>query len=94
LLIASHIKPWRACGTAAERLDGSNGLMMAPHADFLFDRGLLGFQADGAPMFSSKLSDEDAKRLGMHVVHRPGPRPLSKNSAAYLDHHRYSVFIP
>lgn len=25
LLIASHIKPWRACGTAAERLDGANG---------------------------------------------------------------------
>lgn len=30
LLIASHIKPWRACGTPAERLDGANGLMLAP----------------------------------------------------------------
>ena len=25
LLIASHIKTWRACATAAERLDGANG---------------------------------------------------------------------
>lgn len=37
LLIASHIKPWRACRTATERLDGYSGLMLAPHADFLFD---------------------------------------------------------
>lgn len=94
LLIASHIKPWRACGTAAERLDGSNGLMMAPHADFLFDRGLLGFEEDGRPIFSSQLTDTDADKLGMHIVQRPPPRPLSNNSAAYLHHHRSSVFIP
>lgn len=94
LLIASHIKPWRACGTAAERLDGANGLMMAPHADFLFDRGLLGFEEDGRPMFSSKLTDVDADKLGMHVVQRPSPKPLSDGSQAYLTHHRANVFIP
>ena len=94
LLIASHIKPWRACGTAAERLDGSNGLMMAPHADFLFDRGLLGFEEDGRPMFSSQLTDTDADKLGMHIVQRPPPRPLRDNSRAYLSHHRSNVFIP
>ncbi len=76
LLIASHIKPWRACGTAAERLDGANGLMLAPHADFLFDRGLLGFESDGRPIFSSQLTDADADKLGMHVVQRPLPKPL------------------
>ncbi len=94
LLIASHIKPWRACGTAAERLDGSNGLMMAPHADFLFDRGLLTFEEDGRTIFSSQLTDSDADKLGMHKLQRPPPRPLSDNSAAYLHHHRSSVFIP
>lgn len=93
LLIASHIKPWRACQTAAERLDGANGLMMAPHADFLFDRGLLGFQSDGRPMFSSQLTDADADKLGIHIVQRPPPRPLSEASQAYLHHHRASVFI-
>lgn len=94
LLIASHIKPWRACGTAAERLDGANGLMLAPHADFLFDRGLLGFESDGRPLFSSQLTDADADKLGMHVVQRPPPRPLHNDSRSYLDHHRMNVFIP
>ena len=73
LLIASHIKPWRACGTAAERLDGSNGLMMAPHADFLFDRGLLGFEEDGRPMFSSQLTDTDAEARHAHRAATASP---------------------
>lgn len=94
LLIASHIKPWRACGNAAERLDGANGLMMAPHADFLFDRGLLGFEDDGRPMFSSQLTDGDADKLGMHIVQRPPRRPLHEGSRNYLNHHRANVFIP
>jgi hypothetical protein len=94
LLIASHIKPWRACSTASERLDGSNGLMMAPHADFLFDRGLLSFDADGRTIFSSQLTDTDADKLGMHTIQRPSPRPLGDDSIAYLQHHRSSVFIP
>jgi hypothetical protein len=94
LLIASHIKPWRACGTVAERLDGSNGLMMAPHADFLFDRGLLGFEEDGKAMFSSQLTDTDADKLGLHIVQRPPPRPIRDDSRAYFHHHRTNVFIP
>lgn len=94
LLIASHIKPWRACGTAAERLDGANGLMMAPHADFLFDRGLLGFEDDGRAIFSSKLTAADADKLGMRQMQRPPPRPLRDDSRAYLRHHRANVLIP
>ncbi len=93
LLVASHIKPWRACGTSAERLDGANGLMLAPHADFLFDRGLLGFEDDGRPLFSSRLTDADADKLGMHVSQRPPPRPLGENSRGYLGHHRANVFL-
>lgn len=94
LLIASHVKPWRACGTAAERLDGLNGLMLAPHADFLFDRGLLGFEEDGRPMFSSQLVEEDAVKLGLHTVQRPPPKPLRQASRPYFHHHRQNVFIP
>jgi hypothetical protein len=94
LLIASHIKPWRACGTAAERLDGFNGLMLAPHADFLFDRGLIGFEEDGRALFSSQLQEVDANKLGLHTTQRPPPRPLRMESQAYLQHHRQTVFIP
>ena len=94
LLIASHIKPWRACGTAAERLDGFNGLMLAPHADFLFDRGLIGFEDDGRPLFSSQLQDADAAKLGFHTVQRPPPSPFRDESRAYFQHHRSTVYIP
>lgn len=38
-LIASHITPWRHA-TNVERLSAHNGLLLAPQADFLFDRGL------------------------------------------------------
>lgn len=93
LLVASHIKPWRACGTSAERLDGANGLMLAPHADFLFDRGFLGFEDDGRTLFSSRLTDADADKLGMHVSQRPPPRPLNEDSRGYLGHHRANVFL-
>lgn len=94
LLIASHIKPWRACGTASERLDGHNGLMLAPHADFLFDRGLVGFDDDGGPLFSSRLSDGDARKLGLRQGLAPPPKPLHPKSGGYFEYHRRSVFIP
>ncbi|MFG1480537.1 HNH endonuclease [Xanthobacter sp. V4C-4] len=94
LLIASHIKPWRACGTAAERLDGFNGLMLAPHADFLFDHGLIGFEEDGRSLFSSQLQDADAVKLGLHMIQCPPPRPMRAESHDYIRHHRSTVFIP
>jgi hypothetical protein len=94
LLRASHIKPWRACDSAQERLDGFNDLMLAPHADFLFDRGLIGFKDDGRVLFSSQLADDDAFKLGLHQVQRPPPRPFRHESGAYFQHHRENIFIP
>ena len=41
-LRASHIKPWREANNA-ERLDGSNGLLLSPHIDHLFDQGYISF---------------------------------------------------
>ena len=45
-LTASHIKPWKNCSNQ-ERLDGNNGLMLAPHVDRLFDRGWISFEDNG-----------------------------------------------
>jgi hypothetical protein len=59
LLIASHIKPWRSCETATERLDGANGLMLTPDVDRLFDRGMISFSDDGAVLVSPALPAED-----------------------------------
>ncbi len=42
LLRASHIKPW-SVSSDAERVDPFNGLLLAVHADALFDRALISF---------------------------------------------------
>jgi 5-methylcytosine-specific restriction protein A len=54
-LRASHIKPWSKCADGSERVDGSNGLLLSPHADFLFDRGWITFEDDGALICSDHL---------------------------------------
>src|SRR5258708_22101079 len=64
LLIASHIKPWRSCETAQERLDGMNGLLLTPDADLLFDRGFITFEDDGEVRVSPRFDREDLRRLG------------------------------
>jgi putative restriction endonuclease len=46
VLVASHIKPWRA-GSNDEKLDGNNGLLLSPHVDRLFDRGWISFSDNG-----------------------------------------------
>lgn len=45
LLIASHIKPWRDSDNS-EKLDPTNGILLAAHVDKLFDRYLLSFKSD------------------------------------------------
>lgn len=52
LLRASHIVPWAACRSDAERLDVHNGLLLAAHWDAAFDAGLVTFGDDGAALFS------------------------------------------
>lgn len=93
LLIASHIKPWRACATAAERLDGANGLMLTPDVDLLFDRGFLSFEDGGAPLVSPRLDAADLRRLGLAGLTAHAVRPFTARQAAYLDWHRRWVFV-
>jgi hypothetical protein len=65
LLIASHIKPWRSCTSAHERLHGMNGLLLTPDADLLFDRGFITFEDDGEVKVSPRFETEDLRRLGL-----------------------------
>ena len=50
-LIASHIKPWKVSDNVL-RLDGSNGLTLAPRIDRLFDKGYITFSQDGSLFLS------------------------------------------
>src|SRR5882757_7562392 len=70
LLIASHIKPWRLCNSAQERLDGMNGLMLTPDADLLFDRGFISFEDDGEVLVSPRVDRADLRRLGFEQLVR------------------------
>ncbi len=53
-LEASHIKPWGKSNNQ-ERLDGNNGLLLAPHIHYLFDRGYLYFDGNDKFLVSEQL---------------------------------------
>lgn len=91
-LRASHIKPWSACGSAEERVDGSNGLLLTPTADLLFDRGWITFEDKGALMPSSLLPADVLKRIGFSL--RAGRRcgEFTPRQSEYLEYHRNKVF--
>ncbi|MEP3671915.1 MAG: HNH endonuclease [Hyphomicrobiales bacterium] len=91
-LIASHIKPWRQCETAEERLDGNNGLMLAAHVDRLFDRGYLTFLADGTFILSPQLPNSVVEALRLPESDTVTCQAFSASQATYLDWHRQHVF--
>lgn len=93
LLVASHIKPWRMCETATERLDGANGLLLAAHVDRLFDRGLISFEDDGRVLVSASLDRLDTQRLGLEHVLVNGCNQFIGNQVVFLEYHRTNVFI-
>lgn len=87
VLRASHIKPW-AEATAAERLDSSNGLLLAANLDVLFYRGLISFDERGGMLLSRWLSPAHRQALGL-----PQPLRLVPDGVAeQLKYHREQVF--
>jgi len=88
LLLASHIKPWKDCDNV-ERLDGANGLMLAPHVDKLFDLGWISFKNDGGLLVAAE---------AIPVLHAWNIDPLmsvgpfSIPQSTYLEYHRSVVF--
>jgi putative restriction endonuclease len=104
LLIASHIKPWRACETAHERLDGMNGLMLTPDADLLFDRGFISFENDGDVLVSSRVDREDLRRLGFQdlawdqfgfseATMKWQTSAFAMSQRDYLAYHRSQIYV-
>ncbi len=93
LLIASHIKPWRSCINKHERLDGYNGLLLSPHADFLFDKGFISFLDSGDLLFSQLLENSDIEKLGIRrdIAIK---EPFLEGHLPYLEYHRNEIFMP
>jgi len=88
LLVASHIKPWKACSNA-ERLDPQNGVLLSALLDRLFDRGLISFAEDGRILFSPRLSSSDRARVGLEDSVQ---LKLPERSRHFMSYHRSVEF--
>lgn len=89
LLRASHIIPWKDCTSDAERLDVYNGLLLSALWDAAFDRGLVTFDDDGHPQFSTRLSE-----VGRAELRWQNSLTLTDKHRARLVIHRSTVFRP
>jgi hypothetical protein len=89
-LRASHIKPWSK-SDSREKLDGNNGLLLAPHIDHLFDKGFISFEDDGRLLTSDALprSIQDAWSLLPPLM----SKTFTVSQAMYLAYHRENVFL-
>jgi len=90
-LRASHIKPW-ANSTHSERVDGENGLLLAPHVDFLFDRGWISFSSSGRLLLSSALPADVLGRLGLKLVAFLQCGVFSEKQLRFMEFHRDVIF--
>ena len=88
-LKASHIKPWRDA-TDTERLDGSNGLLLSPHIDHLFDEGYITFSSTQELIVVPEVRDKLLDAWGIDAGVRIGD--FSREQAGYLEYHRTNVF--
>lgn len=93
LLRASHIKPWRACASNHERLDGNNGLLLAPHVDLLFDRGYISFEQHGGLLLSPRIHPASFDLLGIPLSRNFNVGAFSNEQEVYLSFHRASVYL-
>ncbi len=89
-LIASHIKPWRYCDDANERLTGANGLLLTPTVDHLFDRGFISFEDSGELLISPTADLISLNRMSIH--RNINPREFNSDQKHFLEYHRQEVF--
>lgn len=87
-LRASHIKACAACDNDADRLDGNNGLMLAPHIDHLFDKAYISFHDDGTLLvMKDPAVDALLKAWGINSEALVA-RPFNMRQRAFLAEHR------
>jgi hypothetical protein len=87
---ACRLKPWRHASND-ERLSAHNGLMLAPHADFLFDRGFISF-GDGRVLISPVADEKTLHKLGVDPDKPPEVGPFNRDQERFLEFHRDEIF--
>jgi hypothetical protein len=88
-LVASHIKPW-CLSEHAEKLDGYNGLLLAPHVDFLFDKGWISFTDDGTILCADAEIRALMRQWGLDPERNVGR--FSEKQRHYLAFHRAYIY--
>ena len=88
-LVASHIKPWSK-SSDLEKLDGSNGLLLSPHIDHLFDKGFISFSDQGDLLTSQRLREQVL--TSWHLDKNQQVGKFSAEQSRYLEYHRDAVF--
>ena len=89
MLRASHIKPWKEASDV-EKIDGFNGLLLAPHVDHLFDKGFITFEESGEMTLSPTLNLEILDRWGIQQVLNVGK--FRGEQCSYLMYHQQNIF--
>lgn len=90
-LVASHIKPWRVSSNE-ERLAGSNGLLLTPTIDHLFDRGFISFEDSGDLIISPVAESISLSRMGV-LAAKPIKKAFTADQRHFLDFHRDVVLL-
>lgn len=84
ILIGSHIKSWKDSNDE-EKMDGHNGLLLAPHVDKLFDQYLISFSEKGKLLVSDTLGKDVLQAWGINTNKF---YPLTEKQIEYMVFHR------
>jgi putative restriction endonuclease len=68
-----------------------NGLLLAPQADFLFDRGFISF-ADGRVLVSPVADERSLRKLGLDPDRPPEVGHVTDAQEHFLEFHRAEIF--
>jgi putative restriction endonuclease len=91
-LVASHFKPWRDASNE-ERLNGENGLLLAPSIDHLFGRGFIGFEDSGKLIISPVAHRPSLQRMGIDTESVVNVGGFTEGQRGFLEFHRNSVLL-
>lgn len=88
-LRASHIKPWKD-SSDREKVSGSNGLLLAPHVDHLFDRGWIAFSDKGSLLIANSLDKGVLDQWSIDPDREVGS--FRDEQQEFLEYHRDRIF--
>ncbi len=71
----------------------SNGLLLIPSIDHLFDRGFISFDDAGETLISPIADTDSLWRMGVNPEKPPYVGTFNSDQKHFLSHHRTAVFL-